>query len=149
MINSDQQNQEKTEINANNKKPLASKITTTNIVNCKHAKDAQGVAGEELTKLPGVGRKTANIILTYGMNKNQGIAVDTHVRRLSYRMGLTKNKIPDKIEQDLMKQFKKKNWPVINSLLVWHGREICKAQKPLCSKCVLKKCPKIGVTKHG
>jgi len=103
----------------------------------------------ELTTLPGVGRKTANIILTYGMGKNQGIAVDTHVKRLSFRMGLTKNKVPDKIEIDLMKQFNKKDWPIINSLLVWHGREICKSQKPLCSKCVLKECPRNGVVKHG
>ena len=84
------------------------------------------------------------------MGENQGIAVDTHVRRLSFRMGLTKSKIPDKIEIDLMKQFKKKDWPIINSLLVWHGRAICKSQKPLCSTCVLsKECPKKGVTKHA
>lgn len=103
---------------------------------------------KELTKLPGVGRKTANIILTYGMGENQGIAVDTHVKRLSFRMGLTKSKVPDKIEQDLIKQFKKKDWPVINSLLVWHGKAVCKSQKPLCSKCVLKDCPRIGVIKN-
>ena len=104
---------------------------------------------EELIKLPGVGRKTANIIITYGLKGNQGIAVDTHVKRVSYRIGLTKSKNPLIIEKDLMRQFKKKDWPLINSLLVWHGRKYCNARKPKCEKCPLKKeCMKKGVKKQ-
>ena len=101
---------------------------------------------EELIKLPGVGRKTANIIITYGMQGNQGIAVDTHVKRTSYRLGLTESKNPKIIEQDLMKQFDKNDWPLVNSLLVWHGRKYCNARKPKCEECPLNKiCPKRGV----
>ncbi len=102
---------------------------------------------DELVKLPGVGRKTANIIITYGLKGNQGIAVDTHVRRVSYRLGLTESKNPKIIEQDLMKKFNKKDWPLINSLLVWHGRKYCNARKPKCKECPLNKiCPKRGLS---
>ena len=98
---------------------------------------------DELIKLPGVGRKTANIVITYGLNGNEGIAVDTHVKRVSYRLGLTESKNPHIIEKDLMQQFNKKDWPVINSLLVWHGRKYCNARKPKCNECPLNKiCPK-------
>ncbi|MEM2918625.1 MAG: endonuclease III [Candidatus Altiarchaeota archaeon] len=94
---------------------------------------------EDLQKLPGVARKTANIVLTYGFGKVEGIAVDTHVSRVSQRLGLTNEKNPEKIEQDLMKIFPKNSWAKINSLLVLHGRYICKAKNPLCKDCKLNK----------
>ncbi|MEM0372730.1 MAG: endonuclease III [archaeon] len=104
---------------------------------------------EELVRIPGVGRKTANIIITYGFGGNQGIAVDTHVRRLSFRLGLTKSRNPIVIERDLKKAFRKKDWPAVNTAFIEHGRRVCKAAKPLCSRCVLKlECPKNGVDKH-
>lgn len=81
----------------------------------------------ELLMLPGVGRKTANVVLSVGFNKNVGIAVDTHVKRLSYELGLTKEKNPDKIEGDLMKIFDIKDWPNVTSLLIAHGRKKDKA----------------------
>lgn len=97
---------------------------------------------EELTSLPGVGRKTANIVLTFGFGKTEGISVDTHVRRLSRRLGLSKNNDPDKIEQDLMKVIPQKDWGRFSCLLMEHGRAICIAKKPLCEKCILKRiCP--------
>ncbi len=92
--------------------------------------------------LPGVARKTANIILTNGFGVVEGIAVDTHVARLSQRLGLTKNTEPNKIEQDLMRIFEKKDWPKINLLIVLHGRRVCDAKKPRCDDCVLNRiCP--------
>ena len=92
---------------------------------------------EELTELPGVGRKTANIVLSAGFGRTEGVAVDTHVFRLSRRIGLTKAKTPEKVEQDLMKITPRKEWPRLTMLLIFHGRSICKARKPLCEKCVL------------
>lgn len=92
---------------------------------------------EELIELPGVARKTANIVLSHGYGKIEGIAVDTHVRRLSLRLGLTKNQDPIKIETDLMKLTVKKDWPKLSNLLIAHGRAVCKAGKPLCPECVL------------
>ncbi len=103
---------------------------------------------EELISLPGVARKTANIVLSSSFKKVEGIAVDTHVRRLSGRLGLTKENNPDKIEKDLMKIVPKKDWLDFNYILVDHGRKICDAKKPLCSICPLNKlCPRIGVKK--
>jgi len=100
----------------------------------------------ELLTLPGVARKTANIVLTAGYGIVEGIAVDTHVKRLSYRLGFTENANPDKIEQDLMKLIPKKDWSAVNMTLVLHGRYVCQAKKPKCSECVVDKiCPKIGV----
>ena len=97
---------------------------------------------EQLIQLPGVARKTANIVLTAGFNKIEGIAVDTHVRRLSQRLGLTKDQDPEKIEQDLMEIIPKKEWGRISYLLIEHGRKVCDAKKPDCPKCVLQKiCP--------
>lgn len=97
---------------------------------------------EELIELPGVARKTANIVLSYGFGKTEGIAVDTHVKRLSFRLGLTKNNDPIKIERDLMRALDKKDWASVNTLLVAHGRAVCKAGKPLCPECALGKlCP--------
>ncbi len=90
-----------------------------------------------LLKLPGVARKTANIVLTYGFGKNEGIAVDTHVARLSLRLGFSQSKNPEKIEEDLMRLFDRANWGLINTLLVSHGRKICNAKKPMCCGCVI------------
>ena len=92
---------------------------------------------EKLITLPGVARKTANIVLFHGFNKIEGIAVDTHVRRISQRLGLTKNIYPDKIEKDLMSLLPKKEWGGLNNLLIHHGRKICTARKPKCRECVL------------
>ena len=92
---------------------------------------------EKLIQLPGVARKTANIVLSHGYGKIEGIAVDTHVRRLSLRLGLTENEDPVKIEIDLMKITPKKDWPVLSDLLIAHGRAICIARKPKCLECVL------------
>jgi len=92
---------------------------------------------EELTRLPGVARKTANIILSNAFGINEGIAVDTHVKRLSNRLGLTKSEDPVKIEQDLTVLTPKKEWGNISHLLIFHGRKICQAKKPLHSECVL------------
>jgi endonuclease-3 len=92
---------------------------------------------EDLTSLKGVARKTANIVLQNAFNKVKGIAVDTHVGRLSRRFGLTDEKYTDKIEKDLMKLFPQYEWMAVNYLLIKHGREICDARKPLCSNCIL------------
>lgn len=97
---------------------------------------------EKLIELPGVARKTANIVLAHGYGKIEGIAVDTHVRRVSYRLDLTKNQDPVKIEEDLMKLTEKKEWAHLSDLLITHGRAICSAAKPKCLECVLAKfCP--------
>lgn len=92
---------------------------------------------DELTSLPGVARKTANIILSNAYGVNEGIAVDTHVRRVAFRLGLTKNEDPIKIEQDLMAVVPKKEWGIFSHLLILHGREICQAKKPKHRECVL------------
>ena len=92
---------------------------------------------EELLKLPGVARKTANIVLYNAYGKSEGIAVDTHVRRLSQRLGLSGNKDPNKIEQDLMKLVPIEKWGRITNLLIDHGRAICTARKPECQTCFL------------
>ncbi len=94
---------------------------------------------EDLTSLPGVARKTANVVLGNAYGKVEGIVVDTHVRRLSYRIGLTKNKDPNKIEQDLMKIVPKDKWLIFPYLLIDHGRKVCTARKPMCNKCVIEK----------
>ncbi len=93
---------------------------------------------EELVTLPGVGRKTANVILgnAFGI---PGITVDTHVHRVSQRIGLTKNDDPVKIEFDLMDIVPKEEWTHFSNLLIWHGRRTCVAKKPLCEKCPIRK----------
>ncbi len=93
----------------------------------------------KLIQLPGVARKTANIVLSGGFGKIDGIAVDTHVMRLSQRLGFSKHKSPEKIEIDLMKIFPKKDWPAVSNVIIWHGREICSSRKPLCTKCAASK----------
>ena len=92
---------------------------------------------EELTSLPGVARKTANIILSNAYGINEGIAVDTHVKRLALRLGLTKNTDPVKIEKDLLAITPKEDWGTLTHLLIFHGRNICQAKKPKHSECVL------------
>jgi endonuclease-3 len=91
----------------------------------------------DLLTLPGVARKTANIVLSSGYRKSEGIAVDTHVRRLSGRLGLSEKKDPDKIEQDLLAIVPKEDWIDFNYMLVNHGRQLCQARKPRCSDCPL------------
>lgn len=100
----------------------------------------------DLQKLPGVGRKSANVIQGVLFGEPEGIAVDTHVTRLSKRLGLSKHKDPGKIEQDLMKWFPREEWVNVSHLLILHGRAICSARKPKCSICSLNEiCPRIGV----
>lgn len=93
---------------------------------------------EDLISLPGVGRKSANVIMLDAFHKPQGIAIDTHAKRLSNRLGLSKNSDPLKIENDLLKIVPKKYLENINHLFVYHGRNICKSQKPLCDRCPIK-----------
>jgi len=96
---------------------------------------------EELLQLEGVGRKTANVVLgdAFGL---PAIVVDTHVKRLANLLGLTQNSDPEKIEQDLMRQFPKEQWTKLGHLLIEHGRQVCIARRPQCGKCVLKDiCP--------
>ncbi len=92
---------------------------------------------EELVELPGVGRKTANVVLGNAFNKNVGITVDTHVTRLSERLGLTRETDAVKIEQDLMPLFPIEHWTMVSHLLIEHGRQICIARTPLCERCKL------------
>jgi len=92
---------------------------------------------EELTALPGVGRKTANVVLSNAFKTPVGIVVDTHVSRVSARLGLTSNSDAEKIEQDLMKLIPQKEWTAFSHRLIYHGRQICIARKPKCSECVL------------
>jgi len=97
---------------------------------------------EELIKLPGVARKTANIVLSNAYGKIVGIAVDTHVHRISKRLGLTQNKNPDKIERDLMQIVPKEYWKRITNLIIFHGRKVCAARKAKCNICGLNQiCP--------
>ena len=97
---------------------------------------------EEILELPGVARKTANVVLSNAYGIVEGIAVDTHVRRLAQRLGLTKNDDPVKIEQDLMNLVPRDKWMRFTDLLIFHGRRICTAKKPKCEECVLNKlCP--------
>jgi endonuclease-3 len=97
---------------------------------------------DELIELPGVARKTANIVLSNAYGIVAGIAVDTHVRRLAQRLGLTQNDDPNKIETDLMNIVPKEEWMRITDLLIFHGRQVCVAKKPKCDICVLNKiCP--------
>jgi len=97
---------------------------------------------EELIELSGVARKTANIVLTNAFGVVEGVAVDTHVRRLAQRLGLSGNDDPDKIEKDLMRIIPKDKWMRITDLLIFHGRRVCTAKRPNCAACVLNKfCP--------
>lgn len=116
---------------ARNIKAMAKKIIKN--FNCKVP---DSIAG--LTQLPGVGRKTANIVLSNAFKKNEGIAVDTHVMRITKRLGLTNNDNAVKIEVDLLEVVPKIYWGIFNHLLVTHGRAICRARNPLHDKCVVR-----------
>ncbi len=90
---------------------------------------------DDLVALPGVGRKTANVVLGNAFSIDEGVVVDTHVRRLSNRLGFTTQKDPEKIEKDLMEKVPKGDWTVFSHLLILHGRNVCKARKPACEDC--------------
>ncbi len=118
-----------------------------NIINCaielrdKYNSEVPPVL-DHLVNLPGVGKKTANVILGNAFNIASGVVVDTHVMRISQLLKLTKNRTPEKIEQDLMKLFAKENWIKLSHLFIFLGRNICKARTPQCEVCPLKaKCP--------
>jgi endonuclease III len=101
---------------------------------------------DDLVKLHGVGRKTASCVLGAAFGKAEGVVVDTHVGRLSQRMGLTAEKHPEKIEKDLMELFPKKEWITLSWRLIEHGRNVCGSRKPKCAECSLEKiCPKVDV----
>lgn len=96
----------------------------------------------ELTELPGVGRKTANVILGNAFGLDEGVVVDTHVKRLSVRIGFTRETTPEKVEKDLMALFPRERWTALSHLLIFHGRAICPARKPRCPECVVARlCP--------
>jgi endonuclease-3 len=116
------------------------RAATAKIVKEHGAKVPQTMA--ELRALPGVGRKTANVVLGNAFHKNEGIVVDTHVVRLSQRLGLTRNQDPEKIERDLMKLIPKAHWTNWSHWLIWHGRRRCYARQPDCANCeLLRLCP--------
>jgi endonuclease-3 len=93
---------------------------------------------EELISLSGIGRKSANVIMLEAFDKPQGIAVDTHCKRISNRLGFSKKSDPTQIEQDLLKVIPKKYYKDVNHLFIWHGRNLCTSQNPKCSECLLK-----------
>ena len=116
------------------------RMKAKNIINCckalvqRHHGNVPG-SMEELTQLAGVGRKTANVVLSNAFGRTEGIVVDTHVKRLAERMGFTHEADPEKVEQDLMKIIPRKEWKRIDDLLIWHGRNTCIARTPKCSEC--------------
>lgn len=93
----------------------------------------------DMIRLPGVARKTASCVLYGGFGINAGLAVDTHVKRISYRLGLTRNTDPVQVEKDLMAVFPQNEWGGVNHRMVWFGRDVCRARKPLCAECELDK----------
>lgn len=102
----------------------------------------------ELTKLRGIGRKTANVVLGNAFDKPAGVVVDTHVKRISNRLGLSKEQDPVKIEKDLNSKIPKKHWVMFSHWLIWHGRSICQARSPKCEACfLLADCPRKGLKK--
>lgn len=116
---------------ANNIKKMANTVITIFDGNIPNTMD-------DLIKLNGIGRKSANIILQECFNKTVGIAVDTHVTRISRKIGFSNGKTQEEIEKDLMKKFDKKYWNKINHVLVYHGRQICIARRPKCDICMIK-----------
>jgi endonuclease III len=103
-----------------------------------------------LRELPGVGRKTANVILGNAYGINEGVTVDTHVTRLSARLRLSRQPTPEKIEQDLMALFPRADWTLLSHLLIWHGRRVCLARKPRCESCVINElCPSARVPRES
>ena len=101
---------------------------------------------DDLLSLPGVARKTANVVLGNAFGIASGVVVDTHVKRLSFRLGLTTQKTPEKVEKDLQKLVPEKDWVMFSHWLIFHGRQVCKARKPMCEECGFSDiCPKKGV----
>ncbi|MGZ8398409.1 MAG: endonuclease III [Gemmatimonadales bacterium] len=97
---------------------------------------------EALRQLPGVGRKTANVVLSNAYGTNEGVTVDTHVTRLSGLLGLTRDTDPVKIEEQLMRLYPREDWGILSHLLIFHGRQVCIARRPKCGECVLARlCP--------
>jgi len=92
---------------------------------------------DDLAALPGVGRKTANVILGNAFGVDEGVVVDTHVKRLAALLGLTKEESPEKVERDLMEIFPRERWTMLSHLLIWHGRRVCIARRPKCEACVV------------
>lgn len=100
----------------------------------------------ELVTLPGVARKTANVVLGNAFGKACGVVVDTHIKRVAFRLGMTDETNPEKVEQDLMKLIPQEDWTYAGHAIIWHGRRVCFARKPNCSSCMLEDiCPKNGV----
>jgi len=122
-----------------------------NIIGCAQAlvQQHQGLVPrtmEELHALPGVGRKTANVVLGNAFQIPSGIVVDTHVTRLSNRFGWTKSQDAVIIEKELTKKIPQKDWIIFSHLLIWHGRKLCKARNPGCEECFLfDRCPRLGL----
>jgi endonuclease-3 len=104
---------------------------------------------EELLRVPGAARKTANVVLGVAYGIAEGVVVDTHVSRLSQRLKLTRQKDPVKIEQDLMELVPKKDWIIFSHLLIFHGRRVCKARRPLCEECVVERLCPSSILKTG
>jgi len=130
-------------VNFFNNKAENIKETAHILVKNYHSEVPQSLS--ELIKLPGVGRKTANVVLGQAFGQ-PGITVDTHVNRVSRRLGLSTSKDPVKAEYELMKVYPKEKWTPMSSIVILHGRNTCKAQKPLCGECELAYlCPKIDV----
>jgi endonuclease-3 len=101
---------------------------------------------DALVELPGIGRKTANVVLGTAFGLATGVVVDTHVARISRRLGMTSQRDPLKIERDLMEQLPRKEWIDFSHRMIHHGRKVCKARRPLCESCILVQlCPRIGV----
>jgi endonuclease-3 len=107
-----------------------------NAVVDEHGGEVPGTM-KELVALPGVGRKTANVVLGNAFDRDEGVVVDTHVKRISGRLGLTRETTPDRIEQDLIELVPKDSWTDLPHLFIFHGRAVCKAPSPLCGQCVL------------
>jgi endonuclease III len=103
---------------------------------------------DALTPLPGIGRKTANVILGNAFNINAGVVVDTHIGRVARRLGFTRHDDPVKVERDLMALFPHRTWTLLAHLLIWHGRRVCAARAPRCHECALAPlCPSALTTK--
>ncbi|MGB2578528.1 endonuclease-3 [Elusimicrobium simillimum] len=120
-------------------------IATAQILTANFGGEVPGNMADLLT-LKGVARKTANVVLADHFGISEGVVVDTHVKRVSFRLGFTKNTDPVKVEKDLMKKIPKSDWIWVGNAFVWHGRKVCDARKPKCDVCrVTKTCPKNGV----